>query len=55
MKKKNKIIWKCNNTKEIDQIMVEKLSLWIIFYLWNSHLTFFISYNQSLAKLNKDL
>jgi len=30
---KDKIIWKCNNTKETDQIMVEKIYLWIMLSL----------------------
>jgi len=30
---KDKIIWKCNNTKEIDQIMAEKVYLWIMLFL----------------------
>jgi hypothetical protein len=36
---KDNIIWKCNNTKKIDQIMVEEVYLWIMLSL-NSHLTF---------------
>jgi hypothetical protein len=36
MKQKIKTIWKCHNIKEIDQIMVDKVYLWLVYGQYTS-------------------